>query len=100
MENSNKLPKRSNPIIFKKGELNKMKLFLTLILFLPLLVLAEGGKNKNPMESTTLEDGCVLVFADGIDEDECVDLGAPPQSGKQYICEVLMVCGSDTEDDD
>lgn len=56
---------------------------------------ASGDKKNNPMVAVTLGDGCVLVFADGIDTDECEAVVASPQSGKQFICDALVVCSRD-----
>ena len=78
----------------KKG--NKMKYLLAIVLLLmSAIVIAEGSKNKNPLDSVTLTDGCVLVFATGVDEEQCTAVPSPSQSGSQFICEVLMICGRD-----
>ena len=57
---------------------------------------AEGGKKNNPLDAATLDDGCVLIFADGIDEEKCIETDSSTQSGHQFICQVLVVC--DRED--
>lgn len=70
------------------------KLLTTMFLsFLFASAYAGGDKVKNPMVAATLDDGCVLVFADGIDETQCEKVNIPTQSGQQYICEILAVCG-------
>ena len=74
-----------------------MKNLLVVLFFMLVTTLsfAEGGKNNNPLNAATLDDGCVLVFADGIDEEKCIEVDSPVQSGQQFICQVLVVCGTD-----
>lgn len=51
-----------------------------------------GDKVNNPLNALNLEDGCVLVFADGIDKDQCEEVDSPSQSGQQFICSALYIC--------
>ena len=73
-----------------------MKYLLAVVLLLmSVIAAAEGSKNKNPLDAVNTDDGCVLVFATGVDEEQCTVIPSSPQSGSQYICEVLMICSSD-----
>lgn len=74
-------------------------LVVVALLLMSTIVTAEGSKNKNPLDSVTLTDGCVLVFATGVNEEQCTAVPSSPQSGSQSICEVLMICSSDSDDD-
>lgn len=78
----------------------KKLLVVVLAVFISTVAFAGGSKNNNPLESVTLGNDCVLVFADGIDEEQCTSVPSSPQSGQQFICEVLMVCSSDESDND
>ena len=70
-------------------------LLVVVLLLMSTIVIAEGSKNKNPLDAVNTDEGCVLIFATGVDEDQCTAVQSSPQSGSQFICEVLMVCGND-----
>lgn len=71
-----------------------MKIILiSLLMLLPLLTFAEGGKNqkKNPV----FDEDCVTQFPQNLDKDKCEEIPASSVSGvKVFFCdtEVIAVC--------
>ena len=76
-----------------------MKFLLLSLVFMPFMVLANGGQNQtgNPI----FGDDCVSMIPPGIDPDQCEVVPAPGQSGVMvYFCSVdgVIICSVERDD--
>lgn len=72
-----------------------LSLMLASILAVSSLASAEGGKNSNPWQNVEPET-CAVFEPEGLED--CTSNGVV-QSGQAYLCEVLVVCPTEEDED-